>query len=87
MKIEIIHEDNDILVLNKPTGVSVTKDRSGQAELLDLLAAQLPAETIDQLRLVHRIDKDTSGVIMLAKSKEPPDESGGISGLRLRLPA
>jgi RluA family pseudouridine synthase len=59
-KVEIIYQDDNILVINKPAGVSVTKDRSGAAQLKDLLNAQL--------RLVHRLDKDTSGVMLLAKN-------------------
>jgi 23S rRNA pseudouridine1911/1915/1917 synthase len=65
-EIEIIYRDEDIIVLNKPTDISVTKDRSGQAELKDLLAEQLGKATADKLRLVHRLDKETSGVMILA---------------------
>jgi 23S rRNA pseudouridine1911/1915/1917 synthase len=59
-KVEIIYQDDDILVVNKPAGISVTKDRRGTTQLKDLLGAQL--------RLVHRLDKDTSGVMLLAKN-------------------
>jgi 23S rRNA pseudouridine1911/1915/1917 synthase len=61
-KVEIIYQDDDILVINKPASVSVTKDRTGATQLKDLLSAQL--------RLVHRLDKDTSGVMLLAKNVE-----------------
>ncbi len=67
-KVEIIYQDNDILVINKPSGVSVTADRTGADELLDLLAGQLEPRIVDELRLVHRLDKDTSGVMLLAKN-------------------
>ncbi len=67
--IEIIYQDDGILVINKPTGVSVTKDRSGRPQLLDLLKPQLGDETTAKLRLVHRLDKDTSGVMILAKNR------------------
>ena len=69
-KIEVIYQDHDILVVNKPAGVSVTKDRSGDAELADILAGQLGSQISSGLRLVHRLDKDTSGVMILAKNKE-----------------
>ncbi|MBN1391289.1 MAG: RluA family pseudouridine synthase [Sedimentisphaerales bacterium] len=65
-KVEIIYEDDDIIVINKPAGISVTKDRTGAAQLKDLLGAQL--------RLVHRLDKDTSGVMLLAKNVEAQTE-------------
>ncbi len=67
-KVEIIYQDNDIIVINKPSGISVTKDRSGMPELLDFLAGQLEPQICRQLRLVHRLDKDTSGVMILAKT-------------------
>jgi len=69
-KVEIIYQDSDILVINKPAGVSVTKDRTGQAQLKDILPGQLTSAVCDQLRLVHRLDKDTSGVMLLAKNVE-----------------
>ncbi len=67
--IEIIYEDSDIIVVNKPAGVSVTKDRAGQPQLVDFLAKQLGDEAAAKLRLVHRLDKDTSGVMILAKNR------------------
>jgi len=68
--IEIICEDDDIIVINKPAGVSVTKDRAGQPQLVDYLAGQLGKEAASKLRLVHRLDKDTSGVMILARNRE-----------------
>lgn len=69
-KIEIIYQDGDILVINKPSGVSVTADRSGEPELVDILAKQLGSRICSELRLVHRLDKHTSGVMILAKNIE-----------------
>ena len=69
-KIEVIYQDHDILVVNKPAGVSVTKDRTGAAELADILADELGPDVSSKVRLVHRLDKDTSGVMILAKNKE-----------------
>jgi 23S rRNA pseudouridine1911/1915/1917 synthase len=66
MKIEVIHKDDDIIVINKPSGVSVTADRSGQPQLVDILAEQLGPQIRSELRLVHRLDKHTSGVMILA---------------------
>ena len=66
-KIEILFENDDILVINKPTGVSVTADRGGQADILQLLGPQIALS--EPLRLVHRLDKETSGVMLLAKNK------------------
>jgi 23S rRNA pseudouridine1911/1915/1917 synthase len=69
-KVEIIYQNDEIIVINKPTGVSVTKDRTGQAQLTDILKAQIGTEACAQLRLVHRLDKDASGVMLLAKNVE-----------------
>ena len=66
--IDIIFENDDLLVINKPTGVSVTADRGGDADLLQLLAPQLTLT--EPLRLIHRLDKETSGVMMVGKHKE-----------------
>jgi RluA family pseudouridine synthase len=69
-KIEIIYADDDILVINKPSGVPVTKDRAGALQLTDILTEQLGPQICRQLRLIHRLDKETSGVMILAKNIE-----------------
>ena len=69
-KIGIIYEDDNVLAVNKPSGVSVTKERSGKAQLVDLLALQIGKEPAENLRLIHRLDKLTSGVMIIAKTKE-----------------
>jgi RluA family pseudouridine synthase len=68
--IEIIYQDDDLLVINKPSGVSVTKDRSRMPQLTDLFSEQIGNEATSKLRLVHRLDKDTSGVMLLAKNRQ-----------------
>ncbi len=69
-KVEILYADDDIIVVNKPAGVSVTKDRSGAQQLVDILSEQLSPQVSSKLRLVHRLDKDTSGTMILARNKE-----------------
>jgi RluA family pseudouridine synthase len=64
--IEIIYDGPDFFVVNKPTGISVTGDRSGSVDLLPLLQKQLGLT--DKLRLVHRLDKQTSGAMLVAKN-------------------
>ncbi len=66
--IQVLYEDQCILLINKPTGVSVTADRSGAPDLLQMLHGRLnPPEP---LRLVHRLDKETSGILLLAKNRD-----------------
>jgi len=67
-EIEIIHQDSNILVINKPSGLSVTKNRSGGGELISVLQKQLGTDKDFKLRIVHRLDKDASGVMILAKN-------------------
>ena len=57
----VVHEDNELLVLNKASGVSVLADRSGRPCLLDELKRRYAHP-----RLVHRIDKGTSGLLLVA---------------------
>ena len=76
-KIELIYSDDKIIVINKPAGVSVTKDRTGAAQLTDMLSGRLQPEELSSLRLVHRLDKDTSGVMILARNKPTQSEFSG----------
>ena len=64
--IHILFEDDNLVVIHKPAGVSVTADRTGQEDLLQSLSRQ--QKQSEKLRLVHRLDKDTSGVMLLAKN-------------------
>jgi tRNA pseudouridine32 synthase/23S rRNA pseudouridine746 synthase len=63
-KASVILEDDAILALNKPTGISVT----GERHETDIV--ELAGEAGEPLFPVHRIDKVTSGLILFAKSIE-----------------
>jgi RluA family pseudouridine synthase len=80
--VEIIYQDDDIVVINKPSGFSVTADRSGKAQLRDLLGEQFGQRIAGELRLVHRLDKDTSGVMILAKNAPIQSTLSGCFGRR-----
>lgn len=69
-QVEIIYQDDDILVVNKPSGVPVTKDRNNAPELTDVLSERSGLTGCEGLLLVHRLDKDTSGVMILAKTTD-----------------
>ena len=64
----VIHEDADILALNKPPGLSSQGGRIAAHTLDDLLAAFAKPSGVKP-RLVHRLDRDTSGVILAARSQ------------------
>jgi RluA family pseudouridine synthase len=64
----VIYEDPDILALNKPAGLSSQGGR-GQANTLDELVWAFARPGKARPRLIHRLDRDTSGVILTAKTK------------------
>ena len=66
MKIPVEFENEDILVLNKPAGVSTDTDRYNSMTVLDW--AQLYARGAFVPRMCHRLDNATSGLIALAKN-------------------
>ena len=66
MRSLVIHSDRDLIALNKPQGVAVQGGRKVTRHLDGLLDAL--AEPGDgSLRLVHRLDRDTSGVLVVAR--------------------
>ena len=63
--LEIIYEDSDLLAINKPAGLlSVATDTEKENTAIRLLRES----GIDPLYVVHRIDRDTSGLLMVAKN-------------------
>lgn len=64
----VIHEDADVLVLNKPSGLSSQGGRIRAPTLDELLAAFAKPSGVKP-RLVHRLDRDTSGAILAARSQ------------------
>ena len=64
----MIYEDADILALNKPSGLSSQGGR-GQANTLDELLWAFAKPGKARPRLIHRLDRDTSGLILAAKTK------------------
>ncbi len=63
-----IYEDAHVLVLNKPAGLSSQGGRIAANTLNDLLAAFAKSNG-KRPRLIHRLDRDTSGVILTAKTQ------------------
>ncbi|MDO6728167.1 RluA family pseudouridine synthase [Cognatishimia sp. 1_MG-2023] len=61
--LEILHEDSDIIVLNKPSGLLSVPGRGDH--MADCLLSRVQAAFPDAL-LVHRLDRDTSGIIVFA---------------------
>lgn len=94
--VEILYEDDAVLVANKPAGLAVEPERwKREAACMSGALLQAAVDRVDspegeassldfRPRLVHRIDKDTSGVLLVAKDLEAERslraafDSGGI---------
>jgi len=74
IKIEVIYEDNEILVVNKKAGMVVHPGHGNYSgTLLNGLInyfKKLPVNSDNRPGLVHRIDKDTSGLLVVAKTED-----------------
>ena len=68
LKAMTLFEDRDVLVLNKPYGLAV-QGGSGTYRHIDGMLEALRGDDGQKPRLVHRIDKDTSGILLVAKSR------------------
>ena len=71
----ILYQDDDVLVLNKPFGLAV-QGGSGTKRHLDGLLAGMADHFGDRPRLVHRLDRDTTGVLLVAKTREAAAKLG-----------
>jgi 23S rRNA pseudouridine1911/1915/1917 synthase len=83
MKIKILYEDKDILAIDKPSGISVHADgRSKEKTISDWFVKNYPkaknvgesifseGKEIKKPGIVHRLDRETSGVLLLAKNQK-----------------
>lgn len=70
MKLDIVYQTDDFIIIYKPCGLSVHKDQS-EIGLTTLVAKQLG---MPQVWLVHRLDKVTSGLLILALNAESAAE-------------
>lgn len=73
MNLEIVYEDSDVAVVNKPSGMVVHPAAGNQEHtLVNGLLAQMDITSsingVARPGIVHRIDKDTSGLLMIAKN-------------------
>ena len=70
LKSIMLYEDDDVMVLNKPMGLAV-QGGSGTVRHIDGMLGALrgPGADAQRPRLVHRIDKDTAGCLLVAKTR------------------
>ncbi len=83
MRIKVLYEDKDILSIDKPSGIAVHSDgRSKEKTIADWFLEKYPkaknvgesilvdGKEIKKPGIVHRLDKETSGVLLLAKNSK-----------------
>jgi 23S rRNA pseudouridine1911/1915/1917 synthase len=82
MKIPVIYSDRDLLVVNKPAGIlmhGIAHAKSGEDTLADWLLKNYPEvravgdDPINRPGIVHRLDKETSGVVLVARNQRTFD--------------
>ena len=71
---EILYEDNHLIVVNKPAGMLVQGDQTGDTPLVDILKTHIkekyhkPGKVF--LGVIHRLDRPTSGVVVMARTSK-----------------
>jgi 23S rRNA pseudouridine955/2504/2580 synthase len=73
----VLFEDRWVMALNKPYGLAV-QGGSGTSHHIDGMLMALADEKCERPRLVHRLDRDTSGVLLIAKTRKIAADLGDI---------
>tara|TARA_B100000929_G_scaffold278446_2_gene254702 strand:+ start:1188 stop:2132 length:945 start_codon:yes stop_codon:yes gene_type:complete len=70
--LNVIHEDNETIIINKPAGLVVHPGAGNQAHTLvnALLNFDKKLESIPRAGIIHRLDKDTTGIMIIARTIE-----------------
>ena len=76
MALDVLYEDSHILVINKPPGLVVHPAPGNWSGTLlnGLLARDQQALTLPRAGIVHRLDKDTSGLMVVARTRQAMDQ-------------
>ncbi|MDR1073643.1 MAG: RluA family pseudouridine synthase, partial [Treponema sp.] len=72
--IPVLFENDECMALDKPAGLAAQGGKGVGASLDSILEAECPQRPL----LVHRLDKDTSGIILVAKNREAASFFGGL---------
>ena len=72
-EIKIVYEDNELMVVEKPSGITTTKEKKGEEGTLEDFLIQQKPNNLPRNGIIHRLDKGTSGLILVAKSNESFD--------------
>ncbi len=65
---DTLHEDQDVIAVNKPAGIAVIPGRDEKPD--QALRGQLESLRGERLWVVHRLDRDTSGVVLFARNEQ-----------------
>ena len=76
--INIVHQDEDLIIIDKPPGLlTVATDNEKHLTAFAILSAQLEAIDLGRPYVVHRLDRDTSGLLVFARSPEAQETLQG----------
>jgi 23S rRNA pseudouridine955/2504/2580 synthase len=68
LNIDILFEDDNLLIINKAAKIAVHSGSGNSFGIIDYIKFQRP--DLSNLTLVHRLDKDTTGILIIAKNRE-----------------
>lgn len=68
-EVKIIFEDKWLLVVEKPAGMTTTKEKKGEKGTLEDILSEIRLNELPRNGIVHRLDKGTSGMILVAKTE------------------
>ena len=69
-KVKIIFEDKDMIVVEKPPFMTTTKEKKGENGTLEDYLKEVRPNALPRNGIIHRLDKGTSGLILVAKTEE-----------------
>lgn len=81
MELDIVYEDNDIIIINKPSGLVVHEGAGNHNNtlvngLMYYTTSLSDGQNTSRPGIVHRLDKDTSGLLIVAKNNKAEEELG-----------
>ena len=69
-KTKIIFEDDDLMVIDKPAFVTTTKEKKDEKNTLEDYLGEIRPNNLARNGIIHRLDKGTTGLIMVAKTEK-----------------
>ncbi|KAA6421103.1 MAG: ribosomal large subunit pseudouridine synthase C, partial [Trebouxia sp. A1-2] len=66
----VLHKDDELLVINKPAGLAVQGGPKVKMSLDKIMGSALSFGSLEQPRLVHRLDRDASGCLVIARTAD-----------------